>query len=200
MALADAPAQWITLIPPPNTPEGLKGRDGRGPYRFDPDEVIRSTEREGHLPVIDFDHALEGDPDAQKAGYVISQVAHEGALMGKVLWTEAGYRAVREKEYRYISPVFALKDGEITALLRAGLTNTPNLFGTAIVIQSGERQTERRDNNDQLTELEAKMAKHFGVSEDDFRKAKLRAGSGQKEVDRNWRPAAGPSRLERMFG
>jgi len=38
------------------------------------------------------------------------------------------------REYRYVSPVFQFdpKDGSVTRLLRAGLTNNPNLHLTAI--------------------------------------------------------------------
>ena len=42
------------------------------------------------------------------------------------------------REYRYVSPVFQFdpKDGSVTRLLRAGLTNNPNLHLTAIAASS----------------------------------------------------------------
>jgi phage I-like protein len=45
-----------------------------------------------------------------------------------VEWTDRGKEALEKKEYRYISPVFTSSaSGEITAILRAALTNNPNL-------------------------------------------------------------------------
>ncbi|MDR0710152.1 MAG: phage protease, partial [Spirochaetaceae bacterium] len=45
-----------------------------------------------------------------------------------VEWTEKGRDALNKKEYRYISPVFySDEQGEINCILRAALTNTPNL-------------------------------------------------------------------------
>jgi len=57
----------------------------------------------------------------------------DGALWGRVEWTPHGAAALIVREYRYISPVFQYSsDGEVTRLLRAGLTNNPNLYLTAI--------------------------------------------------------------------
>jgi hypothetical protein len=49
-------------------------------------------------------------------------------------------------------------------------------------------------NEDQLDAVERAMAAHFGVSVEDFKKAKRRAAAGERTVDRSWTPAAKPSR------
>jgi phage I-like protein len=132
-----APPEWIQLIPAGN----FHGRDGRGPYVLsDPAAVIAATNAlrmKAGIP-IDYDHATDfgapqGNP-APAAGWITEFAIRNGAIWGRVEWTERAAHAIRAHEYRYISPVFqyAPGDGIITRLLRAGLTNNPNLYLTAI--------------------------------------------------------------------
>jgi phage I-like protein len=52
----------------------------------------------------------------------------QGAIWAEVEWTDRGREALSKKEYRYLSPVFTSSaTGEIQAILRAALTNNPNL-------------------------------------------------------------------------
>ncbi len=54
--------------------------------------------------------------------------ARPDGIWGRVEWTESGAALMGDKAYRGISPVFThSKDGAVTRILRAALTNTPNL-------------------------------------------------------------------------
>jgi phage I-like protein len=132
-----AAPEWIELIP-----AGVfYGRDGRGPFRLDdPAAVIASTtalQMNAGLP-IDYDHATDfGAPEgrpAPAAGWIRELEARAGAVWGRVEWTTRAASSIVAREYRYVSPVFQFdpKDGVVTRLLRAGLTNNPNLHLTAI--------------------------------------------------------------------
>jgi phage I-like protein len=134
--VAAAP-EWIELLP-----AGVfYGRDGRGPFRLDdPTTVIESTialQMNAGLP-IDYDHATDfGAPEgrpAPAAGWIRELEVRGGAVWGRVEWTARAANSIVAREYRYVSPVFQLdpKDGSVTRLLRAGLTNNPNLHLTAI--------------------------------------------------------------------
>jgi phage I-like protein len=95
---------------------------------------------------IDYDHATDlGAPEgrpAPAAGWICALEDRGGALWGKVEWTAHGADAVGTREYRYISPVFEYADnGEVSRLLRAALTNNPNLYLTAI--SARETQSEK---------------------------------------------------------
>jgi len=133
---ASAP-EWIELLP-----AGVfYGRDGRGPFRLDdPAAVIASTtalQMNAGLP-IDYDHATDfGAPEgrpAPAAGWIRELEVRTGAVWGRVEWTARAASSIVAREYRYVSPVFQFdpKDGVVTRLLRAGLTNNPNLHLTAI--------------------------------------------------------------------
>jgi phage I-like protein len=128
--------EWIELLPAGE----FVGRDGRGPFRVSNAEaVIAATEAlrmEAGLP-IDYDHATDyAAPSGRRApaaGWIRAIEVREGALWGKVEWTNHGSTAVVTHEYRYISPVFEYShDGEVQRVLRAALTNNPNLYLTAI--------------------------------------------------------------------
>lgn len=132
---ASAP-EWIELLP-----AGVfRGRDGRGPFRLaDAGAVIEATRAlrmSAGIP-IDYDHATdlaapEGRP-APAAGWIRELAERDGAVWGRVQWTRHGAAAVTTREYRYVSPVFEhRKDGVVVRLLRAALTNNPNLYLTAI--------------------------------------------------------------------
>jgi phage I-like protein len=133
---SSAPPQWVMLIPAGE----FSGRDGRGPFRLaDTASVIAATEALGMTAgvPIDYDHATDfaapkGRP-APAAGWIRELQERDGALWGRVEWTPHGAKAITSREYRYISPVFQYSsDGGVTRLLRAGLTNNPNLYLTAI--------------------------------------------------------------------
>jgi phage I-like protein len=152
-----APPEWIQLVPAGS----FHGRDGRGPYVLaDPEAVIAATKalrmRAG-IP-IDYDHATDlaapqGSP-APAAGWITEFAIRSGALWGRVEWTERAALAIRAHEYRYISPVFqyAPSDGTITRLLRAGLTNNPNLYLTAISA-AGDEESNMDEFLKQLREM-----------------------------------------------
>jgi len=140
------PPEWIELIPAGE----FKGRDGRGPFRLtDAARVIaatRSLQMDAGLP-IDYDHATDfGAPEgrpAPAAGWICAFDERDGSLWGKVEWTAHGAEAVAMREYRYISPVFEYaENGDIVRLLRAALTNNPNLFLMAISAQNSSRQAD----------------------------------------------------------
>jgi phage I-like protein len=145
--------EWIELLPAGE----FTGRDGRGPFRLSsPAEVIRATDAlrmEAGLP-IDYDHATDfaapaGRP-APAAGWIRAIEVRDGSLWGRVEWTRHGAAAVATHEYRYVSPVFEYsKSGEVTRLLRAALTNNPNLYLTAISARAAQNEAARTARSEQ---------------------------------------------------
>ena len=140
--------EWVELLPA--GPE-VMGRDGRRWVFDDPERVAAASLDESdpnlssakkEIP-IDWEHATEikapqGEP-APAAGWItaleVRGSSSQGALWGRVEWTERGREAVASREYRYLSPVFLHEKepgGRIVRLLSAGLTNSPNLRMTAL--------------------------------------------------------------------
>jgi phage I-like protein len=119
----------IELVPAGDV---ITGRDGRTWKNKNPKETaLNSMARLSKLP-IDENHAT--DLAAPKGGaspalgWIIALNADSGAITATVEWTPRGREAVLNKEYAFISPVFLYnKEGEINCILRAALTNAPNL-------------------------------------------------------------------------
>lgn len=118
--------EWIQLVPAGS----FKGRDGRGPWTVvNAQAVIQASD----LPlVIDEAHATDlGAKDGTAAparGWIEELQARDGAIWGRVSWTPTGQALLAERAYRGISPTFThAKNGQVLRLLRAALTNVPNL-------------------------------------------------------------------------
>ncbi|QIB34755.1 phage protease [Ancylobacter pratisalsi] len=124
----DGAPDWVHLVPAGT----FSGADGRGPYRVrDAAAVIRQSMAAARLP-IDENHAIDikapkGEPSPAR-GWIVEMQERSDGIWGRVEWTEAGRAMVAGKDYRGISPAISrAADGEIVAVLRASLTNTPNL-------------------------------------------------------------------------
>ncbi len=125
--------EWLHLLPT----GAVRTNDGRGPYRAPGDAaalMAASLSAAGGKLVLDENHAT--DLAAPKGGsaparaWIVELQQRADGIWGRVEWTPKGRQLMEEGEYRGISPVIAHKrDGTITAILRASLTNTPNLQG-----------------------------------------------------------------------
>lgn len=133
-------SQWIHIFPAGTS----MGYDGRGPYILrDADQassVIQASMRSKVDLMIDRDHQKDllppGTP-VPAAGWIKELQWREDGLHARVEWTESAQTQMKSKEFRYISPVFKVnpKTREVTQVLRASLTNLPNLELTAVASQ-----------------------------------------------------------------
>ncbi|MBB4006222.1 phage protease [Allorhizobium taibaishanense] len=144
--------QWIHILPLGT----VSGRDGRGPYTVvDPDSVMAETRRyHGKTQMlVDFEHqsvnaAHSGKP-APAAGWIASLQARSDGIWAHVKWTPEAAKMIRQRAYRYLSPVFHHDaKGMVKRILNVALTNTPNLDLTAVA-----RSEVFSMNEVQLTEL-----------------------------------------------
>lgn len=129
MTLSEGVPEWVHLIPAGT----FNGVDGRGPYALkDPEAVIAASMANDAHPAIDENHAIDlaattGQPSPAR-GYIVEMQARADGIWGRVDWTPPGHAMMTNREYRGISPVFThAKDGTVLSILRAALTNNPNL-------------------------------------------------------------------------
>ncbi len=149
--------QWVHLLPAGR----FEGRDGRGPWKVtNPAAVIAATRAYAGKTqlAVDYDHqadyaARNGKP-APAAGWIKGLQARSDGIWGLVNWTQRAAEHLRAKEYRYLSPVMNYTpDGTVTRLLRAALTNAPNLELTALASTRGTMDTCDLTGLRQLLEL-----------------------------------------------
>lgn len=127
---ADGPVpEWLHLCPTGT----FRGNDGRGPYRLDDvDAVIKASMARGKFPLDECHSTDLAAPKGQPAparGWIVEMQARADGIWGRVEWTGSGRTLMEDKAYRGLSPVIASKkiDGQVLRILRASLTNDPNL-------------------------------------------------------------------------
>ncbi len=170
--------EWIHLVPAGT----FTGRDGRGPYRLEnPAEVIRVSMAEGKLP-LDENHATDfamfTGQSSPAQGWIVEMQFRQAegdapaGIWGRIEWTPAGRELMAQSAYRGISPVFEAPDGRVTKILRAALTNTPNLKqiptlhsqGASMDIATLRQATGLPDTADEAAVLAAVRANAQAVS------------------------------------
>lgn len=124
--------EWIHLLPQGQT---VRTADGRGPYHVASLQAVIDASGPGKFP-IDENHAIDiagprGEPSPAR-GHIVGLQARADGLWGRVAWTNSGKALLEDHAYQGISPVFTHDlAGNVKAILRASLTNRPNLRGLA---------------------------------------------------------------------
>jgi phage I-like protein len=127
----------LMLIPPGKT---ITGRDGRTYRNSEPGRVVSWFDGRGVDLCFDYLHATElkapKGEEAPASGWGkhgSMTVKEDGSLWVNVEWTPRATEAVKNREYRYISPVYlCTADMEIRGISSVGLTNKPNVFIPAL--------------------------------------------------------------------
>ena len=122
--------EWVHLLPAGE----IRAMDGRGPYRVASMTRIALQLPPGDKLPIDECHATDlaarmGLP-APARGWIVELQAREDGLWGRVEWTATGRQLMAERAYKGISPAIVYNASrDVLKVLRASLTNTPNLQG-----------------------------------------------------------------------
>ena len=168
-AMAVKSEQWVQLLPVGK----VIGRDGRGPWLVrKPERIVAATRQlagKGWL-AVDYEHQIDlhaqtGKP-AIAAGWIKAVEVRADGIWGLIEWTERASSLIRAHEYRYLSPVFEhTRSGEVTRILRAGLTNSPNIDLKALA-SMGAGMNQTSPTNRLTTELRALLSLPEDAEED----------------------------------
>lgn len=125
--------------------------------------VIDAVSVRGNDVVFDYEHqTLTGDK-APAAGWIRGLAFEPGAgLVATMEWTSEASGYLANREYRYFSPVFAVRksDFRVCDLYSVALTNTPLTRNLAPLVAKLNPQKEETD-----MEFLKKVAKALGLSE-----------------------------------
>ena len=88
--------------------------------------------------VIDYEHQTLFNVQAPAGGWIKEIRKGEDALIAKVEWTPKAQEYLKNKEYRYLSPVVNVRksDGRAVSISSVALTNTPAITGMFAVVNS----------------------------------------------------------------
>jgi phage I-like protein len=136
-ASSDAPVpDWVHLLPGGGA---VQTGDNRGPYQLRDAAAIIAGFGASKLP-IDENHSIDlAAPRGESSparGHIVELQARDDGIWGRVEWNASGRALMAEKAYLGISPVITHDpDKNITGILRASLTNRPNLRGLTALHQ-----------------------------------------------------------------
>jgi phage I-like protein len=139
------PPEWIEIIPPGK----VTALDGRKFNNADPQAVVDAFNATDLDLPIDFEHATEikaplGE-EAPASGWIKELEVRGGSIWARVEWTPRGEAALRNKEYRYVSPAFHhTKDGIVLRISSVGLVNKPALDQLAAVASEDRQNSDNR--------------------------------------------------------
>jgi len=116
-------------------------RSQRGDFTVDNEsfELIRKQFKERKLDiVIDYEHQTLGDVQAPAGGWIKELYKGTDAIMEKVEWTPKAAEYLKNKEYKYLSPVVMVRksDQKTMKLHSEALTNTPAIDGMFAIVNA----------------------------------------------------------------
>ncbi len=121
--------------------------------------------------VIDYEHQTLKGGQAPAAGWVKELILKDGHIQARVEWTPGATKYLKNKEYRYLSPVITVRksDSKAMGLHSLALTNTPAIEGmTPLVNSRSFNASGRADSDDELDETTLHICEQLGISRDDL--------------------------------
>lgn len=220
VAIGEGAPEWVHLMP-----AGVSQTvNGTGPFVLDAAEIeaviaasLKSSP-DGKL-VIDLNHSTDlAAPNGQPSpaqGWIEALEHRTDGLYGRVAWTDAGRTTLNGRAYRFISPVvtYARSTGKIIALLRASLTNNPNILSLKPVLNAAITETDmdllkaldanlglprdghRRNRASSVTALKSATTLNSGVIAKIARAAKLAEDADAETVVNAVTALADPSKM-----
>lgn len=130
-------------------------------------EMIRQQFKDRKLDlVIDYEHQTLKDIQAPAGGWIKDIYKGDDAVIAKVEWTPRAEEYLKNKEYKYLSPVVMVrkKDRKAMAIHSVALTNTPAIDGMFPMVNSID--IENIDENEEETKMDLKeLAVMLGLPE-----------------------------------
>jgi phage I-like protein len=130
-------------------------------------ERIRNTFKERGIDiVIDYEHQTLEDVQAPAGGWIKDLFIRDGAIAAKVEWTPKAQEYIKNKEYKYLSPVVLVRksDQKAVVLHSVALTNTPAIDGMFAIVNSINLDDFEEGGKDM--DLLKKLAALLGLAED----------------------------------
>jgi phage I-like protein len=142
-------------------------------------ESIRANHRtKGADTVIDYEHQTLTGGVAPAAGWIKDFYLKDNGLACRADWTEKAKEFLKNREYRYFSPVVGLdKDRNLVSIQSVALTNLPRGNNLAPLVMKGIETQHMENLKQQITETDREVMKRMGISEEEFLKYSNQAGA-----------------------
>lgn len=147
LEMAELP-KWLRLLPLGQ----VALVDGRPPFEVDPEslaDLVTTFGARGTDLVIDYEHQSLKGGRAPAAGWIKDMEVREDGLWAQVEWTGQAQEFLRQREYRYFSPVLRLDPAtrRPQELLNVALTNVPAIRGLSPLVAKWGGETRKVDDH-----------------------------------------------------
>ncbi|MPM92608.1 hypothetical protein SDC9_139743 [bioreactor metagenome] len=114
--------------------------------------------------MVDYEHQTLKDVQAPAAGWVKALKLENGVIKAVVEWTDRAAEYLKNKEYRYISPVVNIRkaDKKAVGLHSLALTNTPAIERQTAIVNKDDIF----EGGNETMEFLKKLAEALGLGED----------------------------------
>lgn len=149
-------------------------------------ELMRAKiARHGVDLVVDYEHQTLGDVQAPAAGWVKELILDDSNVKAKVDWTPKAREYLKNREYRYVSPVVIIRnsDGKVVELHSIALTNKPAIEGMTPLVNKSEPEGGQNPMNEFLKTLTGLLGLDENATEEQLVEAvtALRDGAAAKK-------------------
>ncbi|MBU8912330.1 MAG: phage protease [Desulfobacterales bacterium] len=132
------------------------------------DLVLKFITAQGNEVVFDYEHASLEKEAAPASGWIKELVWEKDVgIKARVEWTDTAKEYIANKEYRYFSPVFAVRksDKRVCYLDSVALTNRPKTSNLTPILAKLEQSWERKIYKEEKMDRE-KLIADLGLKED----------------------------------
>lgn len=134
LEMAELP-EWLRLLPLGE----VNLVDGRPSFEVDPEslaDLVKAFGARGTDLVIDYEHQSLTGGQAPAAGWIKDLEVREDGLWAQVEWTSQAEGYLKQREYRYFSPVLRLDPASRRPqeLMNVALTNIPAIQGLSPLV------------------------------------------------------------------
>ncbi len=148
-------------------------------------DLIRKQFKDRRLDLpIDYEHQTLKAIQAPAGGWIEDIYKGADAIIAKVRWTERAKEYLKNREYRYLSPVVLTRksDKKVVALHSAALTNKPAIDGMYAIVNSMDLSDYEyeEENNMDLKKLAALLGLPESATQEDVEKAVTAAVTAAK--------------------
>ncbi len=121
--------------------------------------------------VIDYEHQTLGNEQAPASGWIKKLILKSDGIYAYVEWTENAKEYLKNKEYRYLSPVVIVRNNDKKAIEihSVALTNSPAINGATAIINSNKPSLIQEKSLDSDTK---KILYLLNIKEEDYNKYK----------------------------
>lgn len=105
--------------------------------------------------VVDYEHQTLKDVQAPAAGWIKELTLKNNGIFANVEWTPKAQDYLKNKEYRYLSPVVMVRKTDSKALIlnSVALTNMPAINGMEAIVNSMNNNENLNQDNSNLKEI-----------------------------------------------